>query len=263
MSLILDALQRSEQDQANSTQSPGLSTRHALPIERSLFPALVWGGLALVVVGLLVSLMFFQEQQTSTVQSVDESLSGEMERLPVAADSLAPEPLPSVAPLNQNTQVASLYAMAKPIQSDSVAATSPATSQAAVISEATVISEAVTPVLPEAVPTSAEQEILDIEALARAAEVELAVSDVAPHPVPLIAELPQSAKDKIPTIFFRKHDWSSLPSQSHVQLNGEMYREGETVAAGLTLLEILSDSIVLDYHGKKFRLRALNSWVNL
>jgi len=27
--------------------------------------------------------------------------------------------------------------------------------------------------------------------------------------------------------------------------------------------EILSDSVVLDYRGTQFRLRALNSWVNL
>jgi hypothetical protein len=46
-------------------------------------------------------------------------------------------------------------------------------------------------------------------------------------------------------------------------INGKTWREGDLVKPGLRLMEILEDSIVLDYRGTEFRLRSLNSWVNL
>jgi hypothetical protein len=48
-----------------------------------------------------------------------------------------------------------------------------------------------------------------------------------------------------------------------VVLNGKKVKEGERLAGGIRLDEILPDSIVLSYKGQQFRLRALNSWVNL
>ena len=68
--------------------------------------------------------------------------------------------------------------------------------------------------------------------------------------------------DEIPTIFFRQHDWSAQASARSVNLNGEVYREGDQVAPALQLLEIHPDFILMDFRGNEFLLRALNSWVN-
>ena len=40
-------------------------------------------------------------------------------------------------------------------------------------------------------------------------------------------------------------------------------RVGGMVAPGVKLVEILPDSVVLSHDGREFRLRALNSWINL
>jgi hypothetical protein len=48
-----------------------------------------------------------------------------------------------------------------------------------------------------------------------------------------------------------------------VVLNGKELRPGGQPASGVKVVEILPDSVVLDYRGTEFRLRALNSWVNL
>jgi hypothetical protein len=47
-----------------------------------------------------------------------------------------------------------------------------------------------------------------------------------------------------------------------VVINGKTLRTGAS-AAGVKVEEILPDSVVLEVKGNRFRLRALNSWVNL
>jgi hypothetical protein len=48
-----------------------------------------------------------------------------------------------------------------------------------------------------------------------------------------------------------------------VVLNGKELKVGGSPASGVKVEEILPDSVVLNYRGTEFRLRALNSWVNL
>ena len=78
-----------------------------------------------------------------------------------------------------------------------------------------------------------------------------------------LSELSQQTKDAIPSIFYERHDYSGRPGQSVVVLNGKALKAGGSPASGVRVEEILPDSVVLDYRGTEFRLRALNSWVNL
>ncbi len=50
---------------------------------------------------------------------------------------------------------------------------------------------------------------------------------------------------------------------SSVVINGKELHVGGSAAAGVKVEAILPDSVVLSFDGRKFRLRALNSWVNL
>lgn len=109
---------------------------------------------------------------------------------------------------------------------------------------------------------------LDVDTLARAAEAALEerssyAEPVVEHEAPFIVELSQPVKDQIPSIFYSAHNWASNPSQRSVILNGQERRVGQQVKPGLKLVDILEDSIVLDFRGTEFRLRSLNSWVNL
>jgi hypothetical protein len=104
---------------------------------------------------------------------------------------------------------------------------------------------------------------LDVDQLTRAAEAELEAPPYEESPIPLVMELSQSERDKIPTVFYSAHGWSSSAAQSVVTLNGQSRREGDRIKPGLTLETILKSSIVLNYEGTRFRLRSLNSWVNL
>ena len=100
--------------------------------------------------------------------------------------------------------------------------------------------------------------------LARAMEAvarELGESVLEPHPAMLLENLSQQQKDRIPTIVYSDHDYSSN-GESRVTLNGQQLRVGQRVAT-IRVVDILVDSVVLKVDGIEFRLRALNTWVNL
>ena len=95
------------------------------------------------------------------------------------------------------------------------------------------------------------------------AQDELENAQLDEHPAPFLASLSQQSKDRIPTIFYERHDYSGRPGQSSVVLSGKSIKAGGRTSSGVRVDEILPDSVVLTYKGTQFRLRALNSWVNL
>ena len=108
-----------------------------------------------------------------------------------------------------------------------------------------------------------DEQPVDIDKILQLAQQEVQNTGLADHPVPLLASLSQNSKDAIPTIYYQQHDFSSDSARSEVVLNGKPVRTGGSPLPGLTVEEILPDSVVLNYKGTQFRLRALNSWVNL
>ena len=90
---------------------------------------------------------------------------------------------------------------------------------------------------------------------------ELGESTLTPHPVPLLESLSQQQKDRIPTIVYTNHDYRAQGA-STVELNGKRLGAGQRTE-GVVVEEILSDSVILSLQGTRFRLKALNTWVNL
>lgn len=108
-----------------------------------------------------------------------------------------------------------------------------------------------------------EEQPIDIEKLVLQAREEIKSADLMEHDAPMISSLSQQTKDRIPSIFYQQHDYSGTESNSSVTLNGKALRAGGTISGGLRVVEILPDSVVLEFQGTRFRLSALNSWVNL
>jgi general secretion pathway protein B len=107
---------------------------------------------------------------------------------------------------------------------------------------------------------SPEEAEIDIEEVLLRAQAALGEEPLSEHPTPLLEDLSQRKKDSIPTVVYSQHDWN--PGESTVVLNGELVRAGQRVG-GIHVVEILSDSVVLRWQDTEFRLRALNSWINL
>lgn len=260
MSLILDALNKSERDRSSPDAAPGLDAVHG-PVTGTARNWRSYAWPVLTVVLLVVAVVPWLDREPSPAPvppPVDATPAVAVNPAPPAvADvvvAVAPEPEPAAPAVVDSADVAALYRDAgapeqtlaePPDQAAAAAAQAPAQSRQSV----------------------APAPALDVEALTRAAEQALAEQGQEPlvesHAAPLIADLSQRQKDEIPTIFFSAHAWSSIPAERSVVLNGERRRAGDTIKPGLTLVEILPDSIVMDYRGTEFRLRALNSWVNL
>ena len=99
-----------------------------------------------------------------------------------------------------------------------------------------------------------------VAAIERAAR-EVGEPNLVPHPTVLLENLSQQQKDGIPTIVYSEHVYAEGAAPS-VELNGQRLRPGQRAGA-ITVEDILVDSVILRVNGVSFRLRALNTWVNL
>jgi hypothetical protein len=82
-----------------------------------------------------------------------------------------------------------------------------------------------------------------------------------PHPAPLLKDLSKQFRDRVPTLMYSRHDFNSA-GRSSVVINGETLRPTQR-SRGVEVREILADSVILRFEGTDFRMKSLNSWVNL
>ena len=102
---------------------------------------------------------------------------------------------------------------------------------------------------------------IDLVAAIERAAREVGEPNLVPHPTVLLENLSQQQKDQIPTIVYSEHVYAEGAAPS-VELNGQRLRPGQRAGA-ITVEDILVDSVILRVNGVSFRLRALNTWVNL
>jgi len=296
VSLILDALNRSRQD---ADPVPGLGSQHHVQpptTERRFY--LLWAALALaiaVIAWLAVDRWRAPPSMPDGINAPVAQLSRNLDSAVVAvttqlkeraaateqaqqAEVQPPpafervEPVPPAAPTPTTAAVAP-----EPVptgRSQAVAAAAPAPSREAdsdAVAQLYRNRNVPEPDLEPRKPARAQQQTasaqeedaVDLEQILKLAQEEMKNVGLDEHPVPFLADLSQQTKDGIPTIYYQKHDYSSDPSVSSVVLNGNVAKVGGSPLPGLKVEEILRDSVVLSYHGTQFRLRALNSWINL
>ncbi len=78
--------------------------------------------------------------------------------------------------------------------------------------------------------------------------------------IPYIGQLPDAVRSAIPPIRYTSHGYSAETGTGLVMLNGRSRRVGDVVGAGLKLLAIQPDYIVLEHQGRLFRLQAATDW---
>lgn len=309
MSLILDALNRSRQDE---NPVPGLGTHHPVdpnPAERRQY--LVWVALAvaLVVIAWMVMERFSTPpvpvadigapvaELSSNIGSAVTSVTTELKaRAAASAPQVAAQPAvevtgsqaeitqPVAAAVNVPVQIAepvaatpsepsaeqdSAKAAAQMVKAPSLPAAESAAESAAVAELYQNRELQKDPVMPKPVSRadsragSRSAQSVDIDQILQQAREEVENASLDEHPVPFLADLSQQTKDDIPTLYYQRHDYSSNTNVSSILLNGTAYKVGGNPLPGMKIEEILPDSVVLNYRGTQFRLRALNSWINL
>ena len=298
MSLILDALRRSENGGAAISPQPPAAEDHSGGFGKK------WLGAIFVVcagLGIAAGWMMRGDPENplnaeQVVPSVSRSLSSAdavTSSKPPGADAVPSIPStvlsPStptattpgaidVAPAQKNATVDAaeedrerIAALHQKMWSDAAAlseASVPESEQAVVPSSAAEKQEV--PVQSEAVSAAPSSAVSDEPSIAPpidlAAAIERAAREVGepnlvPHPAVLLENLSQQQKDRIPTIVYTQHVYAQGVAPS-VELNGQRLRPGQRAGA-ITVEDILVDSVILRVNGVSFRLRALNTWVNL
>jgi hypothetical protein len=288
MSLILDALNRSRQDKDSV---PNLATHHTVEKmvsdQRQYLPWVAFS-VAVVIIGWLVMARLFAppvsdpevgapaEQVSQNIATVDESNSpevkedaaGEEPLVQPVADSQASEPV-AVAPIANNPEpdiapIAVAMETETPISPPVVEnlAVAQLYQNRDVVDDATA-QQRTSPAALDLYAASGNEQPIDIAKALQSAREEMEDATLDDHPVPLLSTLSQQTKDDIPTLYYQRHDYSNNTSISTVVLNSKTLKVGGNPVKGMKVEEILPDSVVLSYQGTQFRLRALNSWVNL
>jgi len=299
--MLLDALRRSRENDTPGSGSPTVDSQHYVESESAVFPPWGKGLLALAVLVLLSSALWFGyasvKESANPVVPPQQGNDGSATEARPAVTPPAPtdsDASSEMADPEQQRRIAALYQSAAANPGDEVVKTaaegedaqaqqgSVEPSRAGGVQESAdgaSLPEAVgtNPVLSESVDETsvqgnrdelaaaegeaAAEDNLDIAELLRRAQSELGRPVLEPHDAPLLENLSQQQKDGIPTLMYTLHDW--VPGgPSRVVLNGQALQVGQQ-HGGVRVEEILSDSVVLNWRGIRFRLRALNSWVNL
>jgi general secretion pathway protein B len=266
MSLILEALNRSAKERQADSNNPVLDTPayvDELDRNRKWLAVLPWVAIfiALLVISWLLVDKFTAEQTPAPVAVVlDEKQTRSLVKPPPVREVpppkreeigvIKPEELVPADAVFSDPAVDALYAEQAP-SGEVVPIPTPQPAQHTEDAENK-----------EELLVERSERAIDIEEVLAKTEEALKTSRLADHPAPFIADVSQQFKDDIPTMMYRHHDYSTKPGESYVILNGQTLRVGDMVSGGVKLEEILPDSIVLDFRGQQFRLRALNSWVN-
>ncbi len=246
MSLILDALNKSERDRRERQGIPDLQTEHILLYEADRKPAwssrkILIAGLAMVLVLITVVSVLFK--QSASIQpavpatpTINPAASQPLAAIAEESDHSRPDNLsegPAQLPGPETAQDnAPVYKLEEKI--------------GALYQGSSVTLESVIPTVsheadpPESRPQEVEDEI-----------------------VPWLIELPSGIKDQIPSLRYGMHIFSDENADSFVVINDKDRRVGDSVATGVVLIAIDADSITLEFEEVRFRLEALNNWVNM
>ena len=286
MSLILDALNRSRQDKDSV---PNLATHHTVEKmashKRQYLPWVAFS-VAVVIIGWLVIARLFAPPVSDTevgapAAQVPQNITtaGESNSSEVNEEAAVEEPLGQSAADSQASALVAVASVANNPEPDiatiametktpisTPVVENPAVAQLYQNRDAVddaVAQQRTSPAALGLYAASGNEQPIDIGQVLQSAREEMEDAALDEHPVPLMSTLSQQVKDDIPTLYYQRHDYSNNTSISTVVLNSKTLKVGGNPVKGMKVEEILPDSVVLSYQGTQFRLRALNSWVNL
>ncbi len=287
MSLILDALNKADQERSEQHEVPNLRAVHGSPYPQSR-PSLLkrWSVEIAFIVLLVIAYLGYQllvDDEPQPQPAMAQAPLAPPQQVVTQPSNSVPVIAASSVPARSTPDTAQVPA---PVASSiPVVAPAPVESPAAKVAKS-VQSPARSPVtsLVEA-PLDTQRDVKSLYAQQRseAAPTKTATPPAKSVPamqppqranpaldrkaqlekLPLLSELSPQRQQAIPSIDFSLHVYSSDQGTGFVTLNGQRRRPGDQVAPGLRLEKIVDEFIVLSYKGGEFRLLSLNSWINL
>ena len=266
MSLILDALNRSDHERKELNQVPGLQSVH-LPQrveKRSGWRRLYLERWLILLIVLYLAFDFVYDKLAGGPPAAPPSTAAPAHP---QAGALPARAIPS-AVLEQSAAAPAATRM-PPLAAPKQARVSPRPAASQREIEALYRADPEELSVPPMSPMSPMSPIqkssaeTDVSALlAQAAGEQSGGADAAYLAVPYITGLSIEARREIPTIAYSEHTLGQTPTEHRVRLNGRLLAAGQKVQTDLVLVAIYPEGIVLSFRGTEFRLAALNRWVN-
>ena len=225
MSLILDALNRADNERKNEQNSPNL---HVAPVfsANEAKPYLRWVVEALIAITLIGYIIYLQ----------------------MSADSTATEQLQPLqaTPVISTTQPSTPITI-PPVTKDKISTKKPSSEISQLYQQAQAPSVATTH-KPHTSP----------------APLSLSTPEKKPHintNIPFLTELPPKVQKLIPSIDYNQHVFFEN-GESFIEVNQILAKQEDYIDDTLQLISIHAEYCIFSYQGYQFRLNALNSWVN-
>lgn len=260
MSLILDAINRADQERRESNHSPSLQTSQS-PEPKAPRPYLRWAIealIAIVVIGLIAYQWSINKADTQAKKTESRAVLQQHVE-PTVDQQVRAAPQSGHADPARHNKKKTLNI--QPVTaSQAVTAPAPTTPLATAQKNDPASISALysqTALAPKNDTRPATKTLTKTPVKEKTTAVSVITSNI-----PLLTDLPWRIQQQIPSIDFTQHNYSQFPNESTVELNRLLLKPGERVAAGLMLVSIDSEFITLNFQGTKFRLWALNSWVN-
>lgn len=228
MSVILDALRKSEAERQRG-RAPGLFVEQvALPSRRRRRPAWIFVLPALLAAGIVAGWFLRPQANGPTVAAVtveappatvmpERVAPAPAPPVPADSDSLAPTPqlLPDAPPPSPQADSPAAAALPAP----------PPVASAPAVAE------------PAPAPVDAAAPALPVEPL-----------------LPRLADLPAAERATLPPLKLSMHVFADEPAQRFVILDGRRQGEGASPASGVVIEEIRRDGVVLSANGRRLLL---------
>lgn len=233
MSVILDALRKSEAERQRG-RAPGLFVEQvALPSRRRRRPAWILVLPALLAAGIVAGWFLRPQTNGPTVAAV--AVNAPPATMPATAmpESVAPQPAAPV-PADSNSLAPPPQRLPE-VQPSAPQAASPAV--AASVPASTPAASAPAVVEPPPAPAEAATHTLPVEPL-----------------LPRLADLPAAERATLPPLKLSMHVFADEPAQRFVILDGRRQGEGASPASGVVIEEIRRDGVVLSANGRRLLL---------
>lgn len=220
MSLILDALKRAENERESIRQSAALpAVAASVPPLPSRRRAWVLGAIAAVMV-VAVTVIVMRQPASPPNEAV---LKAETAKAP----ELEPPVTAGVTPIPGSEDVTSLDDVTEPEELSDNVAEPPA-------------------ITPAPVPTPAAAPVATVEPPPASPPVVATSKTLKP-----LREMPSSYRAEFPDLVIQVHSYDNDAATRFVRIGGYRYKEGETLAEGPRLLEIVRNGLVLEYRGER------------
>jgi len=256
MSLLLDALNKADQERKRHEAMPGIDSHHEQPHDdghRKIIP-LILLTIAIILVA-LAAIMYWKAKTPTTITQPTNSFKitqppHAQHELPTVANSQTPvselsKTNDSETLTDEDDKVANLYQQNAPSTANATLTIStPASADDSATNKNTRSSATQTHASSESIPP-----------------VETPTSIAQFSNLPELHDLPSGILEKIPSLNYSEHNYNA--NGGSVKINGVMRHANEQIANGVVIDKILEDGMILHIDNYAFKMRALNSWVNM